>query len=150
MKRPVPIAPPRPIITTCALLKAWLRPRSRSMIAGSGKRASSDRDERQRAQWTARTLLDLERRREQDRARGRQQIEIGQALQAIAARAVHVVVTGIRRIEVLRLTSVRADRLRPEAEHIALLDEEPRDAHVRARCVLAGVVEILVGDRIAA
>ncbi len=40
MKRPVPMAPPRPIITTWAWVRPLCRPCSRSTITASSKRVS--------------------------------------------------------------------------------------------------------------
>src|SRR4051812_3348123 len=37
MKRPVPMEPPRPIITTCARLRPWTSPASRPVIEASSK-----------------------------------------------------------------------------------------------------------------
>ena len=48
------------------------------------------RHQRQNAQRAARALLDLQGRGEDDRAGRRQEIEVGQALQAVAAFAVHI------------------------------------------------------------
>ena len=44
MNRPVPIAPPRPIITSCALLKSLCRPASRLAIADASGAAVGDGD----------------------------------------------------------------------------------------------------------
>ena len=101
-------------------------------------------DQRQDAQRAAAALLDLERRADQERAGRRQQVEVGEALQAVAAGAVHVVVARVRRPQVNALAGVGADRLGAEAEHVALLDEEAHRLDGRARRVLALLVEVLV------
>ena len=75
---------------------------------------------------------------------GRQQVEVGEALQAVAASAVHVVVARVRRPQVEALPGVGADRLRAEAEHVALLDQEAHRLRARPRRVLAFLVEVLV------
>ena len=49
---------------------------------------------------------------------------LAQALQAVAAGAVHVVVARVGRAQVVALAGVGADRLGAEAEHVALLDQE--------------------------
>ena len=59
------------------------------------------RHQGQNAQRAARALLDLERRRDDHGALRRQQVEIGQALQAVAALAMHVEMRGIGGIEML-------------------------------------------------
>src|ERR1700752_3762648 len=102
-------------------------------IAMFGSLIAPSRHERQHAQRAARALLDLEWRRDNDGALGGQQVEIGQALQAIAALAVHVEMRGVGGIEVLRLAGVGADRLGSEAESVALLDQPFYDLGRRAR-----------------
>ena len=82
------------------------------------------RHQRQDAQRAAAAFLDLERRRDDDRAGRRQQIKIGQALQAEAAGAVHVVMTRVGRLEVKGLSGIGADRLRTEAQNLTLIDQE--------------------------
>src|SRR6516225_12369107 len=68
-----------------------------------GSRESPDhwsgRHQRQYAERTARALLDLEGSCENHRALRRQLVELGQALQPVAAPAMHVEVRRIGRIE---------------------------------------------------
>ena len=49
-----------------------------------------------------------------------------------------------------RLAGVGADRFGAEAEHVALLHQKAHAVGIGTRRVLAGVVEILIGDRIGA
>ena len=102
-------------------------------------------DQRQHAQRTAAALLDLQRRAEQHRAGRRQLVEVGEALQAVAACPVHVVVARVGRTQVEALAGIGADRLGAEAEHVALLDQEAHRLGARPRRVLAFLVEVLVG-----
>ena len=74
------------------------------------------------------------------------QIEIAQALQSVFAGAVHVVVTRVGRLEVRRLPRVGADGFGAEAEHIALVHQKAHAVWIGTGRVLAGVVEILIGD----
>ena len=97
-----------------------------------------------------RSPADLQRRGDDHRAGRRQQVEVGEALQAVAAGAVHVVVAGIGRAEMQGLAGIGADGLGAEAEHVALLDQEPHRLGARARRVLAGLVAVrVVADRCA-
>ena len=57
---------------------------------------------------------------------------------------------GVGRAQVLRLAGVGADRLGAEAEDVALLDQELHRVDVRPGRVLAGLVVVLVGRRVAA
>ena len=93
--------------------------------------------QRQHAQRAAAALLDLQRRADQHRAGRRQQVEVGEALQAVAPGAVHVVVARVRRAQVVALAGIGADRLGAEAEHVALLDQEAHRLAARPRRVLA-------------
>ena len=81
---------------------------------------------------------------------GGKQIEIGEALQPEPAVAVHDGVTRIGRAEMRGLSGIGADGFRAEAKHAALMHQEFHRADIRPRGVLAGGVEILVRDRIAA
>src|SRR5215216_2280087 len=83
------------------------------VISSSQNRScrSSSSNKRQHPQGAAAALLDLERRADQHRAGGRQLVEVREALQAVLARAVHEVVAGIRRAQVVALAGVGADGL---------------------------------------
>src|SRR5919197_5720370 len=76
-------------------------------------------NEREHAQRAAAAVTDLERRGDDDRARRRQLIEVAQALQSVAAGAVHVIVAGVGRAQVIGLARIRADRFGAEAEDVA-------------------------------
>src|SRR5450432_3723850 len=111
--------------------------------SGKGK-TSGAFDQREHAQRAAAAALDLERRTDEHCPGRRQQVEVGEALQAVAAGGVHVVVAGVRRAQVIALAGVGADRLRAEAEHVALVDQESHRLRARPRRVLAGLVEVLI------
>ena len=77
-----------------------------------------------------------------------QLIEIGHALQAILSLAMQIVVRGIGRIEMMRLTAIRADRFNAEPEHIACIDQIPHRLRRRAGRVRAIFAQIdVVGFR---
>src|ERR1051326_729137 len=103
-----------------------------------------------RAKGAAAAVTDLKRGRDHDRARGRKLVKVGEALQAVAAGAVHEVVAGVGRTKMLRLPRVGADRLGAEAKEVALLDQELHRVGVRSRSVLAGLVVVLVGGGVGA
>src|SRR5271169_1869828 len=92
------------------------------VLMTTGSRLRS-RQQRQNTQRTARALLDLQRRGDDHRSLGRQQIQIAQALQAEAALAMHVEVRRKRRIEMMPLAEIGADGFGAEAVHVALFDE---------------------------
>src|SRR5579863_6937564 len=102
----------------------------RSATAGS-----SVRDERQYAQRTPRAVDDLQRRGNDHRTGGRQLIEIGQARDPEAIRAVHDRVAGEHRLERRSLAGIRADRLDAHAENIALPGEERHRLRMEAGSV---------------
>src|SRR5262245_47553290 len=76
----------------------------RSIPEQSGARRR--RHNRQNSERTAAAIDDLERRRNHDRTRGRQLVEIAEAREAELAGAVHDVVVGERRIECPRLAGI--------------------------------------------
>ena len=67
--------------------------------------------------------------------------QIGQALQPEPALAVHVEMGGIRRIEVLPLAEISADRLGAETVHVALLDQPLHHGGLRPRRMRAIVAQ---------
>src|SRR5262249_11660375 len=82
------------------------------------------RNQRQHAQRAARALLDLERRRDQQRAGRGQLVEVGEAREAEFVGAVHQMMRGECRLEREGLAVVGAARLDAPAVHVALLDQE--------------------------
>src|SRR6266850_6074113 len=74
----------------------------------------------QDAQRAAAAVPDLERGGDDDGAGRRQLVEVLEALQAVAPGAVHVVMAGVGRAQVIRLPGVGADRFGAEAQNVAL------------------------------
>src|SRR5262249_40371081 len=99
------------------------------------------RHQRQNAQRTARPLLDLQRRRDDDGALGGQEIQIRKALQPKPAFAVHVEMGGVGRIEVLPLTKISTYRLGATSMHTALFAQPLHDSGLRSRRVGAIVAK---------
>src|ERR1700683_2953067 len=98
------------------------------------------RHERQRSNGTSGAVLDLKGRAKNNRSRRRQEIEVGQALQPVSARAVHEVMTGIRRLQVVALPGIRADRLGAKAGDIPLVDEKLNDIGRGSSRVVTGLL----------
>ena len=65
-------------------------------------------------------------------------------MQPEAAAAVHIVMTGIGRLEVKGLSRIGADRFRAKAEHLSLIDQKLHRFSVGARRVLTCLIEILI------
>src|SRR3546814_5744205 len=80
--------------------------------------------QRENAKRAARSVADFERRRYHDRSRRGKQIEIFEALEAVAASTVQQGVRRILRLEQMRLTGIGTARLDAEAPDIALEDRE--------------------------
>ena len=104
----------------------------------------------QHPQGAATAFLDFQRRAQNHRASGRQSVQIGQALQAIAARTMHVVVARVGWAQVIALARIGANRLGTKTQDIALIDQEPHRLGAGAGGVLAGFVKILIGLGVAA
>src|SRR5687768_5408160 len=107
-------------------------------------------DERENPQWRAAAVPDLERRGDDHGAGGRQLVEVGEALQAVTAGTMHVVMARVGRAQVIGLAGVRTDRLGAEAEDVALGDEELHRFDVGSRRVLSFLVVVLIGHGIVA
>jgi len=75
---------------------------------------------------------------------------VAQALQPVFAGAVHEVVARIGWGEVSGLAGIGADRFGAETERVAFVDQKAHAVGIGAGRVLAGLVEILVGDRVGA
>ena len=79
-----------------------------------------------------------------------QAIEVAQARQAELAGAVHDAVVRERRIEGPRLAGVGADGLDADAQHVAIVREQPRRARVKAGTVRAVRADVEERGRIGA
>src|SRR6201986_4616459 len=113
---------------------SWPAPmRSCSTSALKVRSAMSVSDERQHAQRAAGAVLDLERRRDDDRAGGGKLVEIGEALQPIAAGAMKQRVRRILRFEQMRLAGIGADGFGAETVRVTLLDQEAHRFRRRSR-----------------
>ena len=88
-------------------------------------------------QGAAGAFLDLEWCCDDDGTFRRQEVKIGEALQAVAAATVDVEVRRVGRIEMLRLPRIGAYRLGTKAMQVAFLDQPFDDVGARARCVSA-------------
>ena len=71
-------------------------------------------------------------------------------MQAVTPCAVHVVVARIGRQEMRGLPCVGADGFGAEAEHVALVHQKAHAVWIGTGRMLSGVIEILIGDRVAA
>ena len=79
---------------------------------------------------------------------GGKQIEVGQALQPISAGAVHVVMTRVRRLEVVALTGISTDRSEPKPTTSLSSTRNLHCVGRRPRGVLTGLIVVLIGDGI--
>src|SRR6202050_3038695 len=112
---------------------------STKKIAASPRRnladIRSDRRNRDHAQGAAAAAHELERRRNDHRARRRQLIEMAQAGQTELSGAVHDGVVRERWVECARLTRIRADRFDADTQHVTVMREHTRRIGVEARAV---------------
>src|SRR6267142_4584221 len=117
MFRSVPIAPPRPIITSCARLRSLWRPASRLAIAAASTAALDLRGRQgKHAQRASGAVDDLERRSDHHGSGGRQVLEIGEARETEPVRSVHDAVAGKHGIEGGGLPRIGTDGLDAHAE----------------------------------